>query len=311
MRPTLLPLLAIAALRLPTSLFASLTAPSGAPSIAPSVFYDAFSTRIYDPKGRVLQLEYALEAARKGGAVVGAVSGDFVILASWIPRSSRRQMPTTRQEALGLWHCDKNIALAGTGLATDVIALADLARNECRAHRYIHDSPLRVGRLTNLLAKEIHDTERHRILPYAVDLLVAGYDFEDDTGGRGRPGLFKIAPAGVIQSFRACAVGRGAEAAHAYLSEKLQVSLAGDGNDGKSLREHATVVLQALVRSMTGEDSGRSVQESECCIEEDVSIAVVGKNLPYTSLFVSWDPWSRRMKVSIPKALAQRFERQE
>lgn len=39
-------------------------------TVPTSTFYDAFSTRIFDPQGRVLQLEYALQATKKGGAAV-------------------------------------------------------------------------------------------------------------------------------------------------------------------------------------------------------------------------------------------------
>lgn len=78
-------------------------APTAPPSAAPSVFYDAFSTRIFDPTGRVLQLEYALEATRKGGAAVGAVDGQLACLASWTPRFSRRMAPAAQQPALGIW----------------------------------------------------------------------------------------------------------------------------------------------------------------------------------------------------------------
>ncbi len=77
--------------------------PTAPPTAAPSVFYDAFSTRIFDPTGRVLQLEYALEATRRGGAAVGAVDGGLVCLASWTPRFSRRMAPVARQPALGIW----------------------------------------------------------------------------------------------------------------------------------------------------------------------------------------------------------------
>lgn len=85
-----------------SAVWASLTVPTG-PSVAPSVFYDAFSTRIFDPAGRVLQLEYALKTTRKGGAAVGAVAGDLVCLASWTPRFSRRMTPAAQQPALGIW----------------------------------------------------------------------------------------------------------------------------------------------------------------------------------------------------------------
>ena len=85
---------------------ASLTVPTAPAAPPPSVFYDAFSTRIYDPMGRILQLEYALEATRKGGAAVGAVAGGaagLACLASWTPRFSRRMAPAAQQPALGIW----------------------------------------------------------------------------------------------------------------------------------------------------------------------------------------------------------------
>ena len=105
---------------------------------------------------------------------------------------------------------DAHVALAASGMATDALALAESARRECRAHRYIYDSPVNVGRLVAGLAREAHETERARIVPYAVDLLVAGYD-------EGRPCLYNVGPAGVYGSYRACAVGREARKARRLL----------------------------------------------------------------------------------------------
>lgn len=43
--------------------------------VSPSLFYDALGTRLFDPQGRVLQLEYALQATKKGGAAVSSMVG--------------------------------------------------------------------------------------------------------------------------------------------------------------------------------------------------------------------------------------------
>jgi hypothetical protein len=101
--------------------------------VSQSVFYDAHSTRIFDPQGRVLQLEYAQEATKKGGAAVspeahrllhfqisfqgspdrgwcysqvGAVCGDLGVIASWTPRVSQRQCKASEQPTRGIWSVD-------------------------------------------------------------------------------------------------------------------------------------------------------------------------------------------------------------
>ena len=233
------------------------------------------------------------------------------MLASWTPRASRRQAPAAQQAALGLWRGDAHVALAGTGLATDALALAEVARRECLAHRYVHDSPLRVGRLVTRLAQEVYDTERHRIVPYALDLLVAGCDSE------GGPCLFKVGPAGVIESFRACAVGRRAEQARAYLLGHLEEPHAGDSAaDDPGLRRLATTVLRALLNTIVEEDGrgdgeGRDREEEQQRVGEDISMVVLGKGIPYTPLIVAWHPHRRRMEVRVPAALAAILEDQE
>lgn len=146
-------------------------------------------------------------------------------------------------------HCregDAHVALAASGMATDAQALAESARRECRAHWYIYDSPVNVGRLVAGLAREAHETERARIVPYAVDLLVAGYD-------EGRPCLYNVGPAGVYGSYHACAVGREAGKARRLLEE----SVGGDGLRGEGegeaapsmagLKRLARTVLKALM----------------------------------------------------------------
>lgn len=149
-------------------------------------------------------------------------------------------------------HGDAHVALAGSGMATDALALVEGARRECRAHRYIYDSPVNVGRLVVKLAQAVHETERARIVPYAVDLLVAGYDGPSGGGGAC---LYNIGPAGVYGSYRACAVGREAGKARRQLQQLLQEQKEqeqeGGGNEGPpslaGLKRLAERVLKALM----------------------------------------------------------------
>lgn len=289
---------------------ASLTRETAPRGPAASRFYDAFSTRIYDPQGRVLQLEYALEATKKGGVAVGAVGKDLAVLASWTPRASWRQAPAAQQPGSGLWRGDAHVALAGSGLATDVLALAEVAGRECLAHRYVHDSPLRVGRLVARLAQEVYDTERNRIVPYAVDLLVAGFDASGDGG----PCLYKVGPAGVVESFQACAVGRGAEGARAYLVAHLGDVVATSSRQ-RELHHLATTVLRALMLTVAEAEDGHKGSSSDgerSMVQEgtNISMVVLGEGI-HMPLVVAWDPERRRMDVRVPVALAAQLEEQE
>lgn len=132
------------------------------------------------------------------------------------------------------------MALVASGMATDALSVVESARRECRAHRYIYDSPANIGRLVAKLAQEVHETERARIVPYAVDLLVAGYD--DGTG----PCLYNIGPAGVYGSYRACAVGRDAAKARRL----LQAYVEGVDNGGGGVTQPSMAALQRLTRAV-------------------------------------------------------------
>lgn len=232
---------------------------------------------------------------------------------------SKRQAPAREQAALGLWRGDAHVAMAASGMATDALALVEVARRECLSHRYIYDSPLNVGRLVGRLGQEVYDTERHRIVPYALDLLVCGYD--ESTGNGGGPCLYNVGPAGIYESFRAYAVGRQAEEARNYLKEHLE-ELEGGKKEGKGvgLKRLTTLVLEALVKTtLVGEEGGKEggerrrrrrreaddkeEEDGERLVEEDISLVVIGKGLPYTPLTVRWDPRKKRMEVKIPATL--------
>ncbi len=186
------------------------------------------------------------------------------------------------------------MALVASGMATDALALAEAARRECLAHRYIYDSPINVGRLVTKLAQQVHETERARIVPYAVDLLVAGVDGE----AGGRPRLYNIGPAGVYGSYRACAVGREADKARRVL---MEAELGGAGGGGMAgLRRLAGTVLRALM--LTGVCVGLGMER---CMEQCRAACVSSICVHAFDL-----TWLIPSSLSLPTPLQSRRRRQ-
>jgi hypothetical protein len=69
--------------------------------------------------------------------------------------------------------------------------------------------------------------------------------------------------------------------------------------------------LSTIVEEEGRGGGGRDKEEEQQRVEEDISMVVLGKGIPYTPLIVAWDPHRRRMEVRVPAALAAVLEDQE
>ena len=119
-----------------------------------------------------------------------------------------------------------------------------------------------VGRLVRKIAdRSQYRTQYSVSRPYGVGLLVAGMD---KTG----PSLMQTCPSGNYYEYNAYAIGLRSQAARTYL-EKMIDKFGECTVDG--LVEHALKALEA------------SIQDGELT-NENCTIAVVGKDLPFTIL---------------------------
>mmetsp|Transcript_24266 Transcript_24266/g.45878 ORF Transcript_24266/g.45878 Transcript_24266/m.45878 type:complete len:266 (-) Transcript_24266:187-984(-) len=162
----------------------------------------------WSPAGRILQVEYAMEAVKQGTPVLGLRSKTHVVLVSF--KRAQSELATHQQK---IFKIDNHMAIGISGLTADARVLADYMRNECLNHNYVYDAPMNVGRLVAQVAdKSQQKTQNSSKRPYGVGLLVAGVDEKG-------PHLYETCPSGNFFEYYAMAIGGRSTSAKTYLEK--------------------------------------------------------------------------------------------
>ena len=95
------------------------------------------SLSIFSPDGTLSQVEYAMEAVKRGGLSIGIVGSKSVILAAERKAVPKLQDPRTIRKINKL---DQHVFIAFAGIIADSRSLIDYARLECQSFRYSLDT---------------------------------------------------------------------------------------------------------------------------------------------------------------------------
>jgi 20S proteasome subunit alpha 6 len=197
--------------------------------------YDTDVT-VWSPQGRLLQVEYAMEAVKQGSACLGLVGKDGVVLAAL-----KRQPNELSGHQKKLLKIDDHLVIAVAGLNADARTLAKVMRTECLNHRYVYGAPLQGARLVQDIADKYQRcTQTYVRRPYGVGLLVACCDA---TG----PHLYETCPSGNFSEFVAVAIGARAQSAKTYLEKHHKTF------KDTPVEELCTHALQALAGCVAGD----------------------------------------------------------
>ncbi len=199
--------------------------------------YDSALT-LFSPDGRLFQVEYALEAVRKGTTVVGIRCKDGVVLATEI-----RLVPL-QERALNekLFEIDESVGALVSGLSADSRNLMAHARTLAQIHRLTFGEAIPVQTLTKKFSDYIQTfTQRGGLRPFGVQVLFAGVD--------NAPRLFVTDPIGSFWSYKAYSLGRKADQVIEILEKEYHPNLT--VKDGLILS--AKVLIQTADSTLTPE----------------------------------------------------------
>ncbi|KAJ4414288.1 Proteasome subunit alpha type-2 [Gnomoniopsis sp. IMI 355080] len=237
----------------------------------------SFSLTTFSPSGKLVQIEYALNAVNQGVTALGIKATNGIVLATEKKSSSPLADPSSLSKISLI---TPDIGMVYSGMGPDYRVLVDKARKVSHTgYKRIYNEypPTRI--LVQDVARVVQEaTQSGGVRPYGVSLLIAGWDegvlpeeevekaaksvegeggqkkLSGKTGGilKGGPMLYQVDPSGSYFPWKATAIGKGATSAKTFLEKRYTEEL--------ELEDAVHIALLTLKETIEGEMNGETIE---------------------------------------------------
>ncbi|CAF0980897.1 unnamed protein product [Didymodactylos carnosus] len=219
-----------------------------------------FSLTTFSPSGKLVQIEYALNAVNAGSPAVGIKAKNGVVLA-------------TEKKSKSILHDDRtihkvesicgNMGVVYSGMGPDFRLLVQKARKLAQEYMLIYEQNVPPTQLVKRVADVMQEyTQSGGVRPFGVSLLICGYDYDED-----RPFLYQCDPSvsrkipckcmkGSYFPWKATAIGRNFINGKTFLEKRY--------SDQLELEDAVHTAILTLKESFEGQMTEDNIEIGIC-----------------------------------------------
>jgi 20S proteasome subunit alpha 3 len=192
-------------------------------------------TNVFNPNGRITQIEYAIKAINNSGPAVAVIYDGGIAIATEKRTSSSLLIPSKHGDKI--FKIDSHISVVVSGLTSDANYLIEYIRETGQQYRYDYGNEMPIEQLVETLCnlKQSY-TQYGGMRPFGTSFIFVGCDKHKGFQ------IFTSDPSGNLGAWKAIAQGSNEENSNNLLQEKYEPSM----GRAAALELVTQVILQTL-----------------------------------------------------------------
>lgn len=203
----------------------------------------SFSLTTFSPSGKLVQIEYALNAVNAGATSLGIKATNGVVIAT------EKKLPSPlidESTVRRIQELTPSCGVVYSGMGPDSRVLVRKARKQTQVYHKQYKERIPVGQLVRETATVMQEfTQSGGVRPFGVSLLMAGYD---ENG----PQLYQVDPSGSYFAWKASAIGKNMVNAKTFLEKRY--------SEDMELEDAVHTAILTIKEGFEGQISGENIE---------------------------------------------------